>query len=251
MSSINNLLSRAVFTSAGIGAVLFASVSTAAADHRYHNHGWKDRKVVVIHKHHRDSRRYHRGKRVVHVYHRHDRPKRRVKVIHHHYEPKRRVKVIHHHHRPKRQVRVIHHHHHGARSAPDYRISNQTGGTIIGGLIGAVAGSQIGNGRGRVAAVIGGTVIGAVIGGQVGKSMDHADHRQVQHTLEHARTGQPISWQNPDSGSRYTVTPTRTYRSGSLPCREYEAWVFIGGYEQKVNGIACRQPDGSWRNQAI
>ena len=66
--------------------------------------------------------------------------------------------------------------------------------------------------------------------------------------METAPTGRSVNWQNPDNGNQYTVTPTRTYRTASNgDCRDYDAWVFIGGYERKVTGTACRTPDGAWQ----
>jgi len=129
-------------------------------------------------------------------------------------------------------------------------VSPSLGGAIIGGLLGGLGGSQIGKGSGRTAAIIGGIAAGAVIGGSIGNSMEAADRTQVQHTLETARTGQTVVWNNADTGNRYEMTPTRTYRSADRrDCREYTTWVFLGGYEQQVTGTACRMPDGSWQRQ--
>ena len=48
---------------------------------------------------------------------------------------------------------------------------NPTGGTIIGALVGAALGNQVGKGDGRKAA----TVAGAVVGGAVGRNVDRND----------------------------------------------------------------------------
>ena len=50
--------------------------------------------------------------------------------------------------------------------------TNSQGGTVIGGLTGAVVGNQFGKGRGNVAATALGAVIGAISGNAVGESMD-------------------------------------------------------------------------------
>jgi len=131
----------------------------------------------------------------------------------------------------------------------DLSISPSVGGAILGAVIGGLGGSQIGKGSGRTAAIIGGIAAGAVIGGSIGKSMEAADAARVQQTLETTRTGQTVVWQNPQTGNRYEMTPTRTYRSNSRDCREYTSWVLIGGYEEQVSGTACRMPDGSWQRQ--
>ena len=135
------------------------------------------------------------------------------------------------------------------RHGSDVSISPTLGGAIIGGLLGGLGGSQIGKGSGRTAAIIGGVAAGAVIGGSIGRSMEQSDRAQVQRTLETARTGQTIIWNNPDTGNRYEVTPTRTYRTAGRDCREYTSWVFLGGYEEQVKGTACRMPDGTWQRQ--
>ena len=123
-------------------------------------------------------------------------------------------------------------------------------GMVIGGILGGVLGSQVGKGSGRTAATIVGTMAGAMIGGAVGRSMDQTDRLRTAHSLESVRTGVPSTWRNPDTGNQYTVVPTRTYDSGSGPCREYTVDAVAGGKREKVYGTACRQPDGSWRVQS-
>lgn len=128
--------------------------------------------------------------------------------------------------------------------------TQEQAGMVIGGVIGGVLGSQVGGGHGRTAATIIGTIAGAVIGGQVGKSMDDTDRLKTSHALESVRTGVPSTWRNPDTGNQYTVVPTKTYDTGTGPCREYTIDARIGGKPEKVYGTACRQADGSWRTQA-
>lgn len=126
---------------------------------------------------------------------------------------------------------------------------NEQAGVIIGGILGGVLGSQVGKGDGRTAAIIVGTLVGAAIGGSVGQSMDDADRLKTAESLETVRTGEPTTWENPDSGNEYTVTPTRTYEDTTGPCREYTVDAKIGGKTEQVYGTACRQPDGSWEIQ--
>jgi len=126
---------------------------------------------------------------------------------------------------------------------------NEQAGGIIGGVLGGVLGSQVGKGDGRTVAIIIGTLVGASIGGSVGRSMDDTDRLKTAHSLETVRTGVPTSWKNPDSGNQYTVTPTRTYKEGARPCREYTVDARVGGKIEQVYGTACRQSDGSWKIQ--
>lgn len=127
----------------------------------------------------------------------------------------------------------------------------QTIGTLLGAGVGALAGSQIGGGKGKLAAVAIGALGGAYLGSQIGKSLDDVDRMkagQAQHAaLESTRTGVATAWSNPDSGHSGSVTPTRTYRSSGENCRDYTHEVVIDGKTQTVNGTACRKPDGTWR----
>jgi surface antigen len=120
-------------------------------------------------------------------------------------------------------------------------------GMVIGGVLGGVIGHEVGGGSGRTVATIIGTLIGSAIGGSVGRAMDDTDRLKTAHTLETVRTGVHAHWTNPDTGHRYTVTPTRTYDGSAGPCREYTVDGLIGGRSEKVVGTACRQVDGSWR----
>lgn len=135
-----------------------------------------------------------------------------------------------------------------------YGLNKQTGGAVLGGVGGAVAGAQFGKGTGQIAAAALGTLLGAFIGSEVGSSLDRADasyaHRAGQQAFETAPAGQPIAWNNPDSGHTGTVTPTRTYEAApGQYCREYQQTVTVGGQKQQSYGTACRQPDGSWQVQ--
>jgi len=131
-------------------------------------------------------------------------------------------------------------------------ISKETGGTVVGGLGGALLGNQIGGGSGRVVATIAGGLLGAYLGNSVGASLDRADMNYYDETsqtaLERNKIGQTSTWQNPDSGHGGTVTPTRTFQSANNQyCREYTQTVNVGGKTERAYGTACRQSDGSWK----
>lgn len=128
----------------------------------------------------------------------------------------------------------------------------QTLGTLGGAGTGALIGSQIGHGSGKLAATVVGGLLGAFVGSEVGKSLDRADQQYMaqttQRTLESAPSGQATTWSNPDSGHSGTVTPVRTYQAPSGQyCREFQQTVMVGGESQQAYGTACRQPDGSWK----
>lgn len=128
----------------------------------------------------------------------------------------------------------------------------QTMGTLIGAGLGALAGSQVGGGKGQLAAVAVGALAGAWLGGEAGKSLDKADQaymqRNAQDSLEYNRTGQVSAWQNPDSGHQGQFTPTRTYQTAEgRNCRDFENTFTVDGKKETITGTACRQPDGTWR----
>jgi len=119
-------------------------------------------------------------------------------------------------------------------------------GTLFGGAVGGIAGSQIGDGSGRTAAIIGGTVLGALVGGNIGRSP--YDHAHAANVFEATPSNQTVAWQNPDDGYAYQVTPIRTYQAnGGQYCREYQAVATVGGRAQSTYGTACRTPDGDWQ----
>ena len=125
--------------------------------------------------------------------------------------------------------------------------TNEQSGTVIGGILGGAAGSQIGKGHGRTAATVVGTIAGGYIGSNIGRSMDDTDRLKASHSLENNRTNEPSSWHNPDTGNDYTMTPTRTYQTDSgRYCREYTTDVVVGSKREQAYGTACRQADGSW-----
>ena len=128
----------------------------------------------------------------------------------------------------------------------------QTVGTLLGAGLGALAGSQMGGGKGRLAAVAIGALGGAFLGSELGKSLDEVDRQKANQTqqsvLENNKDGATSNWNNPNTGNSGQVTPTRTYQVASGEnCREYEHEITVDGRREVVKGTACRQADGSWR----
>ena len=130
------------------------------------------------------------------------------------------------------------------------KINKTQVGTVSGAVVGGLIGSQIGDGSGNAAAVAVGALAGGMIGHSIGAQMDEADieamHRAQQRALEYAKTGQQVSWKNPNTNASGYVIPTRTYTSHGQNCREYTQTVKIGGKKQEAFGTACRREDGSW-----
>ncbi len=121
-------------------------------------------------------------------------------------------------------------------------------GGLLGGAAGGLIGSRFGKGDGKLAAVAGGALLGFLIGGSIGRTMDQADQSCLEQSLEHAEDGQQITWNNPDSSTRYQVVPTKTTTmADGRYCREYTTTATVGGKVETVYGRACRQPDGAWQ----
>lgn len=127
-------------------------------------------------------------------------------------------------------------------------MTKQDVGTVSGGVIGGLIGSQFGGGSGKLLATGVGVLAGAFLGGSIGKSMDDVDRMKMNQALENNAPGVPAYWQNARTGTCYTVTPTQNVTiQGNPYCREYRTTAVIGGKKQQVYGTACRQPDGSWQ----
>lgn len=126
----------------------------------------------------------------------------------------------------------------------------QAAGTVLGGIGGAVIGSQFGGGTGKIAATAAGTMLGAWLGNEVGASLDRADRQYAEQAVERAHTapvGESIAWNNPESGNSGTVTAMRDGQSNTgRYCREYRTNVTIDGRHETAYGTACRQSDGTW-----
>jgi surface antigen len=127
------------------------------------------------------------------------------------------------------------------------QITREQQGQVRGAVAGGVPGNQIGGGSGQTAATTARTILGGYIGGNIGRRMDDGDRNRTAQILEDTPTNESSSWQNPDSGTRFSVTPTKTYYAESRPCREYTTDAWIDGQRETLYGTACRQSDGSWQ----
>ena len=124
-------------------------------------------------------------------------------------------------------------------------------GTLGGAVLGGLAGSNIGGGKGQLWATGAGALLGAYLGGNIGRSLDRADRQYMGAAEDQAQTapiGETISWNNPESGNYGTITPVRdgTTSDGEY-CREFQQTIYVGGQQETGYGTACRQPDGTWR----
>ena len=130
--------------------------------------------------------------------------------------------------------------------------NKQDSGLAIGAVAGGVIGNQFGGGKGKIATTALGAVIGGIVGSEIGRSMDKQDRMLAQQAefgaLERGESGRPHSWRNPDNGHYGEVIPGPPMRRGYEDCREYTHRIYIDGRPQAMRGVACRNPDGTWRN---
>lgn len=134
----------------------------------------------------------------------------------------------------------------GCASQDEDDFDKADAGQIIGGVAGAAAGSQIGEGSGQTVATVAGALVGAVLGERVGARMDEDDREYTAEVLEENRTGETSSWENPDTGAEYQVTPTDTFERSGRPCREFEFRVETEDGSETEERTACRDEDGTW-----
>jgi surface antigen len=133
-------------------------------------------------------------------------------------------------------------------------LSNATGGTVLGAAGGALLGSQVGKGKGKWVGAAVGAVAGGLTGSVIGQRLDQRDRlladKAERDALENGRTGQPVSWRNPDNGRNGRIVPEAPYKQGNGYCRQYSHQVTIDGRSESLRGTSCRNADGSWRNVA-
>lgn len=96
-------------------------------------------------------------------------------------------------------------------------------GAVIGGIVGGLIGNQVGPKKGRTAATVGGAVFGAIIGNELFKAGK-------------SRSGGDSDTSRDHGGSTSDVT----YGAN---CHTETEWVFVDGYEQKVEEVVCDEPD--------
>lgn len=74
-------------------------------------------------------------------------------------------------------------------------------GRLLGAGVGALLGSQVGGGKGKLAAVAVGALAGAWLGGEAANRLTQTDRQGIAQTTNTAlETGQTQTWTNPDTG---------------------------------------------------
>jgi surface antigen len=109
----------------------------------------------------------------------------------------------------------------------------------LGAELGASAGAGIGAAVGGDTGAVIGAIAGVLIGARADERMQPVDRGCVSHALDIGADNRPVTWTNPDSGERYTVTPRAMVRKNGQNCRELD---WSGGVRQTV----CLAVDGGW-----
>jgi surface antigen len=132
-------------------------------------------------------------------------------------------------------------------------ISKSTIGGLAGAGLGGLAGSAFGKGNGRLWTTGAGVLLGALAGSSIGNSLDKVDQQyasRAQTQAFAAPVGQQITWNNPDSGNSGTYVATRSgHTNDGRVCREFHQTIIVGGKSEEGVGQACQQSDGSWAIQ--
>lgn len=126
--------------------------------------------------------------------------------------------------------------------------TGQTLGTVGGGVAGGIVGSQFGSGSGQTAATIAGVLVGGFLGNQFGAMLDQSDQAYYASAHDQALAyGGSHTWNNPQSGHYGTIQTGAVQVINSSECRSYNSTIYVNGRPEVATGLACRQPDGSWR----
>ncbi|WP_293345378.1 SH3 domain-containing protein [Phenylobacterium sp.] len=118
----------------------------------------------------------------------------------------------------------------GSLFSCDAQGSANTSGAVIGGLVGALAGSQVSKNERALGAVIGGG-LGAAIGNNIGCRMDRKARLDAQQAFERAlETGKTQSWSDPETGSSGRISVLGPVGSGGGGGTSYAGrWRYAQG----------------------
>ncbi len=109
-----------------------------------------------------------------------------------------------------------------------------TGGAIVGGIVGGSGGA------------VAGAILGGALGYGIGREMDIQDQQRMAWAMEQNRQAQ---WANSQTGNEYVIQPTGTFYQGNRECRNFTMRAEVDGRPDRINGVACRNPNGTWDMQ--
>jgi surface antigen len=89
-------------------------------------------------------------------------------------------------------------------------------------------------------------VIGAVVGAKIGRDIEQQDRSCIAHSLELAHDRARVTWDNPNTGVKYMLTPKAGFEQGDLHCRVFELRRSLDGRTEISDGKACQSHEGRW-----
>lgn len=126
------------------------------------------------------------------------------------------------------------------------RCDRQAIATVLGGIVGGVIGSKVGDDDNRKVAIIIGAAAGALIGNRIGRELDNADRSCFGHALEVGKPGVTVSWANETTGVRYEMLPGAANHDFEGSCRDYQLKAMAGDRVSSRKGVACQAEPGTW-----
>jgi Ni/Co efflux regulator RcnB/surface antigen len=130
------------------------------------------------------------------------------------------------------------------------RRSPDPAGILVGGLIGGLLGNSAGRGGNRTGTTIAGVIVGGAVGAALTRNMGCEDRSYAYRTYYNGfNSGRPGSyqWRNPRNDNRGEFRIGRYYNDPyGFRCARFNQVTYIQGRAYRANGVACRQPDGSW-----
>lgn len=136
----------------------------------------------------------------------------------------------------------------GPHDRDDMLALGAVGGAIIGGALGY---QLLGSGSGQLIGVAIGAAGGAYGGYALADRLTRMDKRAINDStyavLTDQPAGEPVAWDNPESGNSGEVVPLRTFLTadGRL-CRDYKTVVVVDGETVETTQTACRNGKGVW-----
>ena len=139
-----------------------------------------------------------------------------------------------------------------APMAEAFEVDKETGGAVIGAILGAATGRQFGDGKGRDAMTIIVGIAGAYIGGKIGADLDEQDRRQAaQAEIESFQYGvnERRVWDGRGYGSRRVVESesywTRQGRHSRFnDCRESYSTIRTRNGIETYGSVWCQSGSG-------
>ncbi len=97
---------------------------------------------------------------------------------------------------------------------------------------------------GATPAIPSGAALGGVLGGPIGASLTEADRQAAWSAqISALDSGQSRSWRGVQGVFGF-IAPGAETGGG---CRAYSQTIYVAGRPNRGGGVACKQPDGTWK----